>query len=488
MASDIIQFYKNKFLYEFQDAAEECGEFPWRSSFHAIADILQETKIGSSTSLQVRDWIIDLSFALQGCRNVAEEEERRAQSKKSSSTTSSHCPLTREFFFLCKTKRKLRRIKEKLQGVRDVAAAREAESSSSSGSNLVRVLTDFSNFEPSKIHGFTDQIWKIEKWLLETSDEEQGINAIGIVGMGGSGKSTIAQMVFQSEVIRKRFSPMIWVWLSERLNPENIDSRVTIVKQIVEYLTPDDEIMLESDLAKLLHILFNRLSDKKYLIVFDNVYHSSDWYFNLGCGSQVASTHSLSSGLPKGGGGAIIVNSRLEEVASGMVGEHRLHHVQPILDEESCWSIIMDSIEKLDLIGLDDPVLLNMKDEIVDKCSGLPLAAKILGKIISARIEKDLAPQGSTGMMAVFRVAFSGDKQKKKKAMKEVSSLAGVLSISADIKTNKLVVIGRFDPVMVLARVRKYFLIELIYVGPPVTMFKKKRETEERRAQERGLE
>ncbi|XP_057980638.1 uncharacterized protein LOC131166265 isoform X5 [Malania oleifera] len=401
MASDIIQFYKNKFLYEFQDAAEECGEFPWRSSFHAIADILQETKIGSSTSLQVRDWIIDLSFALQGCRNVAEEEERRAQSKKSSSTTSSHCPLTREFFFLCKTKRKLRRIKEKLQGVRDVAAAREAESSSSSGSNLVRVLTDFSNFEPSKIHGFTDQIWKIEKWLLETSDEEQGINAIGIVGMGGSGKSTIAQMVFQSEV---------------------------------------------------------------------------------------ASTHSLSSGLPKGGGGAIIVNSRLEEVASGMVGEHRLHHVQPILDEESCWSIIMDSIEKLDLIGLDDPVLLNMKDEIVDKCSGLPLAAKILGKIISARIEKDLAPQGSTGMMAVFRVAFSGDKQKKKKAMKEVSSLAGVLSISADIKTNKLVVIGRFDPVMVLARVRKYFLIELIYVGPPVTMFKKKRETEERRAQERGLE
>ncbi|XP_057980635.1 putative disease resistance protein RGA1 isoform X3 [Malania oleifera] len=452
MASDIIQFYKNKFLYEFQDAAEECGEFPWRSSFHAIADILQETKIGSSTSLQVRDWIIDLSFALQGCRNVAEEEERRAQSKKSSSTTSSHCPLTREFFFLCKTKRKLRRIKEKLQGVRDVAAAREAESSSSSGSNL-------------------------------------GINAIGIVGMGGSGKSTIAQMVFQSEVIRKRFSPMIWVWLSERLNPENIDSRVTIVKQIVEYLTPDDEIMLESDLAKLLHILFNRLSDKKYLIVFDNVYHSSDWYFNLGCGSQVASTHSLSSGLPKGGGGAIIVNSRLEEVASGMVGEHRLHHVQPILDEESCWSIIMDSIEKLDLIGLDDPVLLNMKDEIVDKCSGLPLAAKILGKIISARIEKDLAPQGSTGMMqAVFRVAFSGDKQKKKKAMKEVSSLAGVLSISADIKTNKLVVIGRFDPVMVLARVRKYFLIELIYVGPPVTMFKKKRETEERRAQERGLE
>ncbi|XP_050226962.1 heavy metal-associated isoprenylated plant protein 39 [Mercurialis annua] len=58
------------------------------------------------------------------------------------------------------------------------------------------------------------------------------------------------------------------------------------------------------------------------------------------------------------------------------------------------------------------------------------------------------------------------DDKAKQKAMKAVSTLPGVDSISMDMKDKKLTVIGDIDPVTVVSKLRKAFHTEILTVGP----------------------
>ncbi|KAJ9679543.1 hypothetical protein PVL29_021456 [Vitis rotundifolia] len=58
------------------------------------------------------------------------------------------------------------------------------------------------------------------------------------------------------------------------------------------------------------------------------------------------------------------------------------------------------------------------------------------------------------------------DDKAKQKAMKNVSSLPGVTSISMDMKDKKLTVIGDVDPVCVVGKLRKSCHTEILSVGP----------------------
>ncbi|KAJ6738419.1 COPPER TRANSPORT PROTEIN FAMILY-RELATED [Salix koriyanagi] len=68
------------------------------------------------------------------------------------------------------------------------------------------------------------------------------------------------------------------------------------------------------------------------------------------------------------------------------------------------------------------------------------------------------------------------DEKDKKKAMKTVSSLSGVDSISMDMKDKKLTVIGDVDPVHIVSKLRKVCRTEIITVGPAKEPEKKKEE------------
>ncbi|XWS38304.1 hypothetical protein CRYUN_Cryun19dG0120400 [Craigia yunnanensis] len=58
------------------------------------------------------------------------------------------------------------------------------------------------------------------------------------------------------------------------------------------------------------------------------------------------------------------------------------------------------------------------------------------------------------------------DDKGKQKAMKAVSGLSGVDSISMDMKDKKLTVIGDVDPVDVVSKLRKQWYTEILTVGP----------------------
>ncbi|CAL5383071.1 unnamed protein product [Camellia sinensis] len=448
MAADHLRFLKNKFISDFEEAErEEFIEFPLRLHFVEISEVLHQKRIDPWTPIGLKDPLYDLKFALADCVMLAEKERDHITESKKSLLLSSHHYVKKQWFLL-KMKRKLLRIKkELLQNMSDVDVADIADIADERllSSSLIRVCrpTDFPDFNLTLIHGFNNHLRKMEALLLATTSDTDNFSAIGIVGMGGSGKTTLAQMLFHSSRVQESFSPMLWVEL-----PQYPDIR-SIVLAILECLASDfSSFGNTSDLDDLLRNLGIYLFNKKYLIVLDNMWPASsdDLDFNK-------YITPLWNGFPRGSGGAIIVTSRLKEVASEMVGELNLYELEPILDRESCWRIILDSIRKKYLYH---PILRKMKDDMVDRCGGLPLAAKTLAEIISTEFLKDPTA------IKMFHLVFDKPVAPTSELLKKLRTYSGVYyaEIVSD-HNNEVEAGGSCDPEKVVEDLKKLFQAEI---------------------------
>ncbi|CAL8138217.1 unnamed protein product [Prunus armeniaca] len=298
----------------------------------------------------------------------------------------------------------------------------------------------------AEVVGFDEELRKIGNFLLKSSPSSgAGFAAVGIVGMAGAGKTTLVREFLSWWIVQGEFSPIIWLCLSNIIKENKQveeEIEVSIVKCMLskldhEAVADGDGIIQEEEektissnnsghllavvdgdgiiqeeektvssnnksghlLAALLERLNQRLSDKRYLIVLDDVWHMNDFYSDLGHREQLLEVQEgdkkvgdrLSHGLPKGTGGAVIVTSRIPEVVEAMVvpaeGSDQRYNslVIPLqrLDRQSCWDIF-----KYTVFGyLPDfeyqQHLEKFESEIKDLCYGLPLAARTLAEIMS---------------------------------------------------------------------------------------------------------
>ncbi|CAL5366365.1 unnamed protein product [Camellia sinensis] len=217
-------------------------------------------------------------------------------------------------------------------------------------------------YDHSKVVGLEGDTEKIKDWLFKANDD---ILAIGVVGMGGVGKTTIAQKIFNDRRIEDRFERRIWVSVSQTFTEEQIMR--TILRSLGDASVGDDK-------SELLRKINQYLLGKRYLIVMDDVWSKDNkWWLQI------------YQGLPKGNGSSVIVTTRIEEVARKMgVSEARTHWPK-FLSEENSWLLfrmIAFAATQGECIHSE---LETVGKEIVEKCKGLPLAIKAVGGMMLSK-------------------------------------------------------------------------------------------------------
>ncbi|KAF2314392.1 hypothetical protein GH714_026002 [Hevea brasiliensis] len=192
----------------------------------------------------------------------------------------------------------------------------------------------------------------------------EDISVVTIVGMGGVGKTTLAQLVYNDVRVKEQFDLQVWIYVSAE------HDIFGVTKTILDAVTLSTSRIKDFNLLQL--ELKEMLTDRKFLLVLDDVWNENyiEWEALLIPFKSVAR------------GSKIIVTTRNERVASVMRSVSTLHLQQ--LSDEDCWLLFAKHAfdkrnsrarPQLDVIG----------KKIAKKCNGLPLAAKTLGCLLHSK-------------------------------------------------------------------------------------------------------
>ncbi|PQQ02885.1 hypothetical protein Pyn_39991 [Prunus yedoensis var. nudiflora] len=387
MAGDVAQFLQNKFLASLRDTESAV----LISDLGPIKDIVIDIDTRRLTEDYCRRFIsvlLDLTNALTKCQVFSHEWKKHSHHK--THLIFNHLSLTK-ICFVRKMKKRLAAIKrifedEFMKKEEIIYNLRESSSRPDPEENLeseLPVLIHRRRRFEAVVVGFDKQLQKIEDFVLESSPSSgAGFAAVGIVGMAG------AEEEIEVSIVKCMLS---------KLDRHAVVDGDGIIQE--EEKTVSSNNKSGHLLANLLERLNQHLSDKRYLIVLDDVWHMNDFCSDLGHRQQLLQVQEgdekvgdrLSHGLPKGSGGAIIVTSRIPEVVEAMVvpaegsDQHYNSLIIPLerLDRQSCWDIFKDSVFGYLPDFEYQQHLQKVEIEIKDLCYGLPLAATTLAEIMS---------------------------------------------------------------------------------------------------------
>ncbi|KAJ7982307.1 Disease resistance protein [Quillaja saponaria] len=313
----------------------------------SINAVVNDAEKKQMTDPNVKAWLVEVKDVVYDAEDTFDEIETEASKTKLEAEFETTSSKVRNFLanasvnpFEIKMESRVQGILNNLEYLASQVELLELKKGSGVGYGVgghsSQRLPSSSLVDESVIYGRDDDKEKITKLLL--SDDIESVNhpsVITIVGMGGLGKTTLAQHVYNDERTDDQFDLKTWVCVSEEFDVK-----------------------------------------RKFLLVLDDVWNEnkSNW--------EVLRTP-FSYGAP---GSKILVTTRSERVALTMRSA-QIHHLKE-LTEEDCWRIFATHA-----FGKEDcnanPSLESIGRKIVTKCKGLPLALKALGGLLYTKLSPE---------------------------------------------------------------------------------------------------
>ncbi|XP_038976431.1 putative disease resistance protein RGA3 [Phoenix dactylifera] len=200
---------------------------------------------------------------------------------------------------------------------------------------------------------------------LLTKEDNKKIQVFAIVGMGGIGKTTLAQNIYNDKKLRDNFNPKSQIWLCVSQDFFEFD----LLRSIIKQAGGDPGEAKEKGVLE--PILSQVIMNKKFFLVLDDVWDAQVWNELLRKPLHSGSADSR-----------ILITSRHEAIARQM-GAVYIHRVEK-LSQEDGWSLICKMVfeegEEGDMHELSDVGM-----RIVEKCDGLPLALRTIGGLLRTK-------------------------------------------------------------------------------------------------------
>ncbi|XP_038988662.1 putative disease resistance protein RGA4 [Phoenix dactylifera] len=333
-----------------------------------------QSKLGDAEERQVKDaavksWLADLKDAAYEADDILDEFNMEAMRRKAEiqidmtkrvrSFFSFHNPI----WFRFKMGRKLNAIVEKIEKLADEGNKFGFEVKTQP-QNRDRPQTH-SYVDESEVIGREEDKERIVKLLLD-HDTNQNVAVLPIVGMGGLGKTTLAQLIYKDQRVEKHFQPLIWVCVSDEFDVAKL------AKAIIASATG---VQCElSNMELLQRRLREVVSGKRYLLVLDDIWNEDQ-----------AKWDQLRTLLGTGGEGSRIVATTRSERASSIMGTLGTYYL-PYLTADVSWELFRKRAFEG---GAEEPQnLVTIGKEIVKKCGGLPLAVNTLGGLMHSETQE----------------------------------------------------------------------------------------------------
>ncbi|CAI0386792.1 unnamed protein product [Linum tenue] len=343
------------------------------NSVNGVLDDAEEKQIIKPS---VEKWLNELKDAVYEADDLLDEigyEALRSEAESESESAAQTNPrkvwnlLASYNPFQKGSEEKLKDVIERLQDL--VSQEHDAREASGSGrkQSLLRIPTT-SLVQECDVYGRDADKEAIVDRLISDDPRSGDLEVVLIVGMGGIGKTTLAQLVYNDERIKDRFGYQAWVCVSEEYDVFRVTKDVIeeVTRQACDIRTFNQ---LQLELKRI-------LKGQRFLLVLDDVWIDEDGKWDM-----------LQMPFKSGAKGSkVIVTTRNQNVASVM-GTRSIYHLNQ-LDNDDCWLLFSrHAFGDADEFA-DHPHLEVVGREVVRKCKGIPLAAKTLGGLLHS--ERDV--------------------------------------------------------------------------------------------------
>ncbi|XP_078158540.1 disease resistance protein RGA2-like [Carex rostrata] len=334
-----------------------------------VQDVLTDAEEQGDAKPSVKSWLTKMKSAAYDADDVLDEfryEELRRDAVRrghKAGNVSGFFSLENPVLFRLKMSRKLKEIVGRIDEL-VMEMERFKFIQGRQGRAIHHVRTDSYVIE-SEVLGRRDDKENLVKLLTEVRPTEN-LMVLPVVGMGGLGKTTLAQLVYNDPKVKEYFNLQLWICVSNEFNTGHL------VKLIIELVNGECKHSIEN-MELLKKSLREILSGKRYVLVLDDVWNENvnEWDHLralLDCGDS---------------GSVVIVTTRNERVAQ-IMGTVESYNLKCLGGEDS-WSLFQKRAFRKGV--KEHPELVEIGKKLVQKCGGLPLAIKALGSLLSYKHE-----------------------------------------------------------------------------------------------------